>query len=142
MEGYQPSISDNEDNDVPITYGLVIHKLEEVQPKNKTPEQQTLPDVVDDTPPEKQRPPDCVRDHPLPQEEIDAYIAKNKAKVGVTNLSFIADLQWTLTLLAIHSHVHVHYMSLLLMMPLPKMAGFRSFIHCATQSTHRKTVSD
>ncbi|KAJ1374762.1 hypothetical protein KIN20_037523 [Parelaphostrongylus tenuis] len=80
---YQSSQSDSEDNDVPITYGLVIHQLEET-PQNPAP----IPDLqhpsLEEIHPktiEKQRPPDCVRDHPLPQEEIDAYIAKNKAKL-------------------------------------------------------------
>ncbi|WKY17185.1 hypothetical protein Q1695_001645 [Nippostrongylus brasiliensis] len=108
---YPASLSDSEDNDVPITYGLVIHKLEETPIKNENSEehaqqppqqpppplqqqqqpqqqqqqqqQQQPPNVVevDSEKAEKRRPPDCVRDHPLPQEEIDAYIAKNKAKL-------------------------------------------------------------
>ncbi|VDK57233.1 unnamed protein product [Cylicostephanus goldi] len=102
---YQSSISDNEDNDLPITYGLVIHKLEEISQnvcfflkfydsserssategfQNFTSNEQNAPPPSENVPVEpaaKQRPPDCVRAHPLPQEEIDAYIARNKSKV-------------------------------------------------------------
>ncbi|KJH41409.1 zinc finger, C2H2 type [Dictyocaulus viviparus] len=79
---YQSTHSDNEDNDVPITYGLVIHKLEET-PENAVPVLESPKSLSEKTLTRsviKERPPDCVRDHPLTQEEIDAFIAKNKAK--------------------------------------------------------------
>ncbi|KHJ96369.1 zinc finger, C2H2 type [Oesophagostomum dentatum] len=79
---YQSSVSDNEDNDLPITYGLVIQKLEEISQNSFTPTEQTpLSENIHIDTVEKPRPPDCVRAHPLPQEEIDAYIARNKSKV-------------------------------------------------------------
>ncbi|EPB71030.1 zinc finger, C2H2 type, partial [Ancylostoma ceylanicum] len=78
---YQSSVSDNEDNDLPITYGLVIQKLEEISQNSFPPnEQHGQSENINIETVEKQRPPDCVRAHPLPQEEIDAYIARNKSK--------------------------------------------------------------
>ncbi|KAK6033759.1 hypothetical protein OSTOST_00060, partial [Ostertagia ostertagi] len=105
---YQISLSDSEDNDLPITYGLVIHKLEEAPQKvrpDTTVKQRKVessfasdlrsffqqseaaeePNSVVDNPTFLQkRRTDCVRDQPLPQEEIDAYIARNKSKVWST----------------------------------------------------------
>ncbi|KAK5973984.1 Zinc finger C2H2 type [Trichostrongylus colubriformis] len=79
---YQLSLSDTEDNDLPITYGLVIHKLEEVSRKNEVTQQAQQPNSEGDDPVVAQkRRADCVRDQPLPQEEIDAYIARNKSKL-------------------------------------------------------------
>ncbi|EYC35971.1 hypothetical protein Y032_0952g3187 [Ancylostoma ceylanicum] len=79
---YQSSVSDNEDNDLPITYGLVIQKLEEISQNSFPPnEQHGQSENINIETVEKQRPPDCVRAHPLPQEEIDAYIARNKSKL-------------------------------------------------------------
>ncbi|VDO40168.1 unnamed protein product [Haemonchus placei] len=77
---YQPSLSDNEDNDLPITYGLVIHKLEDF-PVEQSETNEQLDPVADDLRTAQKRRRDCVRDQPLPQEEIDAYIARNKSKV-------------------------------------------------------------
>nr|CDJ85328.1 unnamed protein product [Haemonchus contortus] len=77
---YQPSLSDNEDNDLPITYGLVIHKLEDCPVEQSETNEQLNP-VADDLRTTQKRRRDCVRDQPLPQEEIDAYIARNKSKV-------------------------------------------------------------
>ncbi|VDM74260.1 unnamed protein product [Strongylus vulgaris] len=74
---YQSSVSDNEDNDLPITYGLNFSSNEQNAPPSED---------IHIEPIAKQRPPDCVRAHPLPQEEIDAYIARNKSKVHYFNL--------------------------------------------------------
>ncbi|KAK6761693.1 hypothetical protein RB195_022683 [Necator americanus] len=73
------SISDSEDNDLPITYGLVIHKLEEISQNSFAAHHPQSENILVESG-EKHRPPDCVRSQPLPQEEIDAYIARNKAK--------------------------------------------------------------
>ncbi|KAK6062200.1 hypothetical protein COOONC_00127 [Cooperia oncophora] len=75
----QLPLSDNEDSDLPITYGLVIHKLNEVPRKSEAAEELNS-EASDPTIAHKRRP-DCVRDRPLPPEEIDAYIERNKSKV-------------------------------------------------------------
>ncbi|CAI4228693.1 unnamed protein product [Auanema sp. JU1783] len=82
MTTYQSSsMSDNEENDIPITYGLIIHRFEEnssvisqnyrapPSPRPISPREKTI------------RPINCIREHQLPDHEIESYISENKSKL-------------------------------------------------------------
>ncbi|CAD6189163.1 unnamed protein product [Caenorhabditis auriculariae] len=83
--GVGACLSDNEDNDAPITYGLVIQNLDTSHQMTHNPIPMQLPPLPQQTDvhelENQQTELDSVRGQQLPPQQIEAFVQKNKNKL-------------------------------------------------------------